>query len=67
LFADRYQGMFCGFTYAVTMDDRFLFRYAASLYLAAAALAVWAWWRQGSLVRRRIMALTALVAAGDAG
>ncbi|MET8151291.1 hypothetical protein ACIBSW_31740 [Actinoplanes sp. NPDC049668] len=61
--ADQYQGMFHGFSYAVTMNDQFLFRYAAPLYLAAAALAGWAWWRQGSLVRRRILALTAPVAA----
>ncbi|GID96576.1 hypothetical protein Adi01nite_59880 [Amorphoplanes digitatis] len=60
---DRHQGMFNGFTYAVTMNDQFLFRYAVPLYLTAAALAVWAWWRQGSLVRRRILALTAPVVA----
>jgi len=29
-------------------------------------LAVWAWWRQGSLVRRRILALTAPVAGSAA-
>jgi hypothetical protein len=60
--ADHYQGEFSGFDYAVTMDDQFLFRFAAPLYLIAAALAVWAWWRQGGLVRRRILALTAPVA-----
>ncbi|MEU7903380.1 hypothetical protein [Actinoplanes sp. NPDC049118] len=59
---DWRQGMFHGFTYAVTMNGQFLFRFAVPLYLAAAALAVWAWWRQGSLVRRRILALAAPVA-----
>jgi len=29
-------------------------------------LAVWAWWRQGRLVRRRILALTAPVAGSAA-
>jgi hypothetical protein len=60
---DQYQGMgmFSGFTYAVTLNGHFMFRFAAPLYLTAAALAVWAWWRQGGLVRRRIMALTAPV------
>jgi hypothetical protein len=60
--ADRYQGEFDGFNYAVTLNGQFLFRFAAPLYLVAAALAVWAWWRQGGLVRRRILALTAPVA-----
>ncbi|BFU45747.1 hypothetical protein [Krasilnikovia sp. MM14-A1004] len=60
--ADFHQGWFSGFAYAVTMDGQFVFRYAGPLYLTAAALAVWAWWRQGSLVRRRILALTAPVA-----
>jgi hypothetical protein len=60
--ADFHQGMFSGFSYAITMNDQFIFRYAAPLYLTAAALAGWAWWQQGSLVRRRILALTAPVA-----
>jgi len=60
--ADLYQWQFSGFEFAVTMNGQFLFRFAAPLYLIAAALAVWAWWRQGGLVRRRILALTAPVA-----
>ena len=62
--ADFYQrdSYFYGFQYAVTMDGRFLVRFAAPLYLIAAALAGWGWWRQGGPVRRRILALTAPVA-----
>ena len=61
--ADLHQrDFFYGYQYAVTMDGRFLFRFAAPLYLIAAALAVWGWWRQGGPVRRRILALTAPVA-----
>jgi len=55
-------GFHDGFQYAVTMDGRFVFRFAVPLYLIAAALAVWGWWRQGGPVRRRILALTAPVA-----
>ncbi|HET9517928.1 MAG TPA: serine/threonine-protein kinase [Actinoplanes sp.] len=39
------------------------FRLAAPLYLTAAALAGWAWWRQDGLTRRRFLALTAPVGA----
>jgi hypothetical protein len=60
--ADFYQGEFHGWTYAVTLNGEFLFRFAAPLYLIAAALAGWAWWRQDGPVRRRILALTAPVA-----
>lgn len=64
--ADRHYGMssiFPSFVYQATLDDRFPFRLAVPLYLAAAALGGWAWWRQGGPVRRRILALTAPVAA----
>jgi len=61
--ADQYQGMgmFHGFTYAVTLNGHVMVRFAAPLYLTAAGLAGWAWWRQGGPVRRRILALTAPV------
>ncbi|GAB1646284.1 hypothetical protein [Krasilnikovia sp. MM14-A1259] len=59
---DFHQGWFSDFSYGVTMNGQFHFRYAVPLYVSAAALAVWAWWRQGGLVRRRILALIAPVA-----
>ncbi|MEU4218508.1 hypothetical protein [Actinoplanes sp. NPDC026623] len=63
--ADQYQGLsiFPGFLYRTTLSSQFPFRLAGPLYLVAAALAGWAWWRQGGPVRRRILALTAPVAA----
>jgi hypothetical protein len=50
------------FDLAVIYDGQFLFRFAAPLYLTAAGLALWAWWRLGGPVRRRVLALTAPVA-----
>ena len=64
-FVDVTQGEFFGggdFSYAVTMDGVFVFRFAAPMYLAAVALGVWAWWRQGGPVRRRMLALAAVPA-----
>jgi hypothetical protein len=61
--ADYYQGEFSGFAYAVTENDRFIFRFAAPVYLIAAVLAAWAWWRQPGPVRRRILTFAAPVAA----
>ncbi len=61
--ADDYQGWFSGPNYAVILDGHLLFRVGAPFYLIAAGLALWAWWRQGGPVRRRILALTAPVVA----
>jgi len=56
-------GLFPGFVYPTTLDHLLPVDIAAPLYLFAAALAVWAWWRQGGPVRRRIVALIAPVVA----
>jgi len=61
--ADLYQGRFFGPTWAITLDDQFAFRIGGPLQLIAVVLAGWAWWRQDGPVRRRILALTAPVAA----
>lgn len=65
--ADILQGgayFFAGtFEYGVTMDGTFIPRVGAPLYLAAAALAIWAWWKQDGPVRYRMPALLAAPAA----
>jgi hypothetical protein len=64
--ADNYQSesypFFSGFSFAVTLNGQYLFRFGLPFYLVAAALIVGAWWRQEGPVRRRILALTAPVA-----
>ncbi|WP_157437387.1 hypothetical protein [Actinoplanes subtropicus] len=47
---------------ALIVEGRPQVRLGVPFYLIAAALAGWAWWRQGGPVRRRILALTAPVA-----
>ncbi|MCU7730421.1 hypothetical protein ODJ79_42455 [Actinoplanes sp. KI2] len=61
--ADDRQWQFRGLDVAIFYDGRFVFRVGAPFYLTAAGLALWAWWRLGGPVRRRVLALAAPVAA----
>jgi hypothetical protein len=56
-FADVFSGEVSGWVHGMAVTGP-----VAPLYLIAAALAGWAWWRQGGMVRRRILALIAPVA-----
>jgi hypothetical protein len=59
---DLAQGEIATWDLGVNMDGHARLRVAAPLYLIAAGLAGWAWWREGGPIRRRLLAFATPVA-----